>query len=87
MSGGLCQNDRLRFSDAERGNPVKVRLTPRERQIVDLIAQGCTNREIARRLGTKERTVKNQLTPIYGKYNVTNRLQLAVLAHRKKTES
>lgn len=63
----------------------RVRLTKREQQIVALIRRGSTNREIAKRLGTTERTVKNQLTTIYAKCRVTSRLQLAVHAHRKRT--
>jgi len=61
-----------------------VRLTKRERQIVILIGRGWTNRQIAHKLGTAERTVKNQLTTIYAKCGVSNRVQLALRAHRKK---
>lgn len=55
-------------------------LTPRERDIVAGVAAGRSNREIARRLGIKERTVKNRLTVIYQKLGVKTRLELAVLA-------
>ena len=61
-----------------------MRLTKREQQIVVLIRRGWANRQIARKFGTTERTVKNQLTTIYAKCGVANRLQLAVRAHRKK---
>ena len=58
---------------------VITRLTPRQRQVSALLA-GSTNREIARRLGLQEQTVKNQLSVIYGKLGVRNRLELAVPA-------
>ena len=57
-------------------------LTPREAQLVRLVAQGCTNAEIAERLHLKPQTVKNQLTAIYEKVHVRNRLELAVYAMR-----
>jgi DNA-binding NarL/FixJ family response regulator len=54
--------------------------TRRERQIVIEILQGSTNQEIGRRLGVTERTIKNQLTPIFQKCGVRNRVQLAIFA-------
>lgn len=59
-----------------------ARLTPRERQIVRAIAGGGTNRDIGRRLGVREQTIKNQLSVIYGKLGVRNRLELAIYAAR-----
>ncbi|MGQ0735011.1 MAG: response regulator transcription factor, partial [Acidobacteriota bacterium] len=53
-------------------------LTSRQRRLVCGILTGLTNREIARRLGLQEQTVKNQLSVIYGKLGVRNRLELAV---------
>ncbi len=66
------------------GARVLARLTPKEMQIVALITQGCRNREIATRLGTKEQVVKNYLRSIYDKSGVGDRLELAlfVLHHR-----
>ena len=61
---------------------MSARLTPRERQIVRVLAAGATNREIAGQLGLREQTVKNQLSVIYGKLGVRNRLELAVHAGR-----
>lgn len=55
-----------------------VRLTPRERQLVDAILDGVDNREIAQRLGVKEQTVKNQLTALYRKTGASSRLELAL---------
>jgi two-component system, NarL family, nitrate/nitrite response regulator NarL len=61
---------------------VTARLTPRERRLIHALLAGSTNREIARRLGLQEQTVKNQLSVIYNKLGVRNRLELAVLANR-----
>jgi len=55
-----------------------VRLTPREREIVQLLIRGCSNSEIATQLGTQPQTVKNQLTTVFAKVGVRSRLQLAV---------
>jgi DNA-binding NarL/FixJ family response regulator len=56
-------------------------LTPRERQIVECVAAGLSNRQISDSLGINEQTVKNRLTAIFHKVGVTSRLQLAVRAH------
>jgi DNA-binding NarL/FixJ family response regulator len=54
------------------------RFSPRERQIVALLASGCSNQEIATRLGLRLQTVKNHLSRVYRKLGVPNRVQLAV---------
>jgi DNA-binding NarL/FixJ family response regulator len=53
-------------------------LTRREREIVRAILEGCSNHEIAARAGVSIQTIKNQLTTIYEKFGVRNRLQLAL---------
>ena len=59
------------------------RFSPREQQIVALLADGCSNKEIADRLGLRLQTVKNHLSRVYRKFGVPNRVQLAVLVlHR-----
>jgi DNA-binding NarL/FixJ family response regulator len=55
-------------------------LTAREREIVDAIAQGYSNREIAETLFIAEKTVKNNLTQILNKLDLRDRTQLAILA-------
>lgn len=57
-------------------------LTRRERQIVRALNHGGTNRELAQRLGVREQTVKNQLSTIYAKLHVRNRLELSLYAAR-----
>lgn len=53
-------------------------LTDRERQILDLVATGRRNREIAIELSLSEATVENHLHHVYGKLGVSNRTQAAV---------
>ena len=56
-------------------------LTTRERQIVWVMAEGLTNKEIARRLRLAEGTVKVHLHRIYRKLGIANRTALAILSH------
>jgi two-component system response regulator DevR len=55
-------------------------LTERERQILDLIADGLSNREIGERLFLAEKTVKNYVSSLLAKLNLQRRTQAAVLA-------
>lgn len=55
-----------------------VGLTPREEDVMVLIAQGATNQVIAERLGIIEQTVKYHLANIFAKYNVSSRTAAAV---------
>jgi DNA-binding NarL/FixJ family response regulator len=55
------------------------KLTPRERQIVKLIATGANNEEIAANLYISTKTVKNHITNILSQLNLRNRTEIAVL--------
>jgi pimeloyl-ACP methyl ester carboxylesterase/DNA-binding CsgD family transcriptional regulator len=57
-----------------------VQLTSRERELVDLIARGCDNAQIAARLDLAEKTVRNHITSIFAKLQVENRSQAIVRA-------
>ena len=57
-------------------------LTSREKEIVQLIAQGLRNRDIGEKLFICKRTVKNHLHNIFGKLGVSDRLKLALYAIR-----
>ena len=57
-------------------------LTPREREVLALIADGLKNRQIADRLFISETTVRHHLTSIFGKLGVADRLALVLYAFR-----
>jgi DNA-binding NarL/FixJ family response regulator len=58
------------------------RLTEAERDIIEQIAQGRSNREIARSRRTSPRTIANQVTSIYRKLGVRSRRELAAFRSR-----
>lgn len=57
-------------------------LSDREREVLGLVGQGLPNKEIARRLGITERTVKGHLTNVYRQIGVDDRTQAALWAQR-----
>jgi two-component system response regulator DevR len=68
--------DRLRHP--VEPDPVAGSLTAREREILDLIADGCTNRQIGERLFLAEKTVKNYVSALLTKLGMQRRTQAAV---------
>jgi two-component system nitrate/nitrite response regulator NarL len=60
------------------------RLTEREREVVVVLSEGKTNKEIGHRLRLAEGTVKVHLHRIYQKLGIANRTALAILAHSKR---
>lgn len=54
-------------------------LSEREKEIISLVAQGMSNKEIGEKLFISERTVKNHLSSIYKKINVKDRTQAAIM--------
>ena len=58
------------------------RLTPQERRILELVAEGLTNRQIGERLFLAEKTVKNYMSTVLAKLGLESRTQAAVLATR-----
>jgi two-component system response regulator DegU len=59
-------------------------LTPREREVLSLIAKGTTNRLIAKELFISEKTVKNHITNIFRKLDVKDRTEAVVEAMKRK---
>jgi DNA-binding NarL/FixJ family response regulator len=57
-------------------------LTDRERQVLALVREGLANKQIARRLGISERTVKAHLTSVFATIGVTDRTSAALWAER-----
>jgi DNA-binding NarL/FixJ family response regulator len=64
-------------------DPVFATLSPREREILVRIAQGCTNAQIGEQLFISEKTVRNHITRIFEKLGVSTRAQAIVLAKDK----
>ncbi len=60
----------------------EVELTARETEVLGLVRQGLSNKQIARRLGITERTVKAHLTSCFQRIGVLDRTQAAVWAER-----
>lgn len=58
-------------------------LTPRERDVLVLLAQGLSNKHIARRLELSEGTVKGYVSQVLDKLGVNDRTQAALLAHKE----
>ncbi|MFD5373025.1 response regulator [Streptomyces griseoincarnatus] len=72
---------RLRGGQQQAEEPeVLPGLTDREREILDLIGEGLTNRQIGQRLYLAEKTVKNHISRLLAKLGVERRVQAAVIA-------
>lgn len=76
--------DRLR--NGPPSSAVPVQLTPKEQQVLDLIGEGMTNRQIGTRLGLAEKTVKNHVSAMLAKLGVESRTQAAIIATRQQAE-
>ncbi len=73
-----------RLSRAAAEDTDVEQLTDGERDVLRLVAQGASNKEIAARLHLAESTVSNRLREIYQKLQVNNRTQAALLALRRR---
>ena len=62
----------------------KEELTPREQEVLDLLAEGMTYQEIADVLVVSVHTVDSHLRKIYGKLRVRNRTQAAIMWLQRK---
>ncbi|MGI6649780.1 MAG: response regulator [Bacillota bacterium] len=81
---GKVLGEFTRLSNSEGDGSHLDRLTQREREVLELIAKGEANREIANRLYISEKTVKNHITSILRKLNVHDRTQAAIYAIKRK---
>lgn len=63
--------------------PTPVDLSPREIEVLILVRNGLANKQIARRLGISDRTVKSHLTSVFNRIGVSDRTQAAVWAERR----
>ncbi|QIK65731.1 response regulator transcription factor [Nocardioides sp. HDW12B] len=73
--------DRLRNGGAHEPEELR-QLTPQERHVLDLIAEGLTNRQIGEKLFLAEKTVKNYVTSVLAKLGMQRRTQAAVFVSK-----
>ena len=78
LDAGLVRAVRSRLRDQSE-DPRLASLGPRERDVLALIADGLTNRQIGARLGLTEKTVKNYVSSLLAKLGLQSRTQAAVL--------
>ena len=82
ISAIVAERIRAKFAAPEvtraTGSPAGPELTLRERQVLELIAEGLTNRQIGDRLGLAEKTVKNYVSELLAKLGMERRTQAAV---------
>jgi DNA-binding NarL/FixJ family response regulator len=74
------------LTSRSRGRSAADSLTTREREVLELVRQGLANKQIARRLGITERTVKAHLTSVYGAIGVSDRTGAALWAQRRQEQ-
>ena len=78
----MSWEERARAELGRVGGRIRVvGLTPAERRVANLVADGKTNREVAATLFLGERTVASHLTHIYAKLGVRSRTELARRLH------
>jgi two-component system nitrate/nitrite response regulator NarP len=71
------RSKRLAETHGDRDGPA---LSPRERQLINLVRKGLRNREIADQLGVTEGTIKVYLHAVFEKLGVSSRTELAIRA-------
>ncbi len=76
-----------RLREGPKTDPRLASLTPQERKILDLIADGCTNRQIAENMFLAEKTVKNYVSNLLAKLGMERRTQAATFAARLNERS
>lgn len=72
----------LRAAGGDEAEKTFMKLTPKEREVLQLITHGLSNKEIAASLGIAEKTVKTHVTSILTKMDVQDRTQAAICAIR-----
>ncbi|BAY30911.1 LuxR family two component transcriptional regulator [Tolypothrix tenuis PCC 7101] len=86
LGPGIVKKLLMQFPTLEPTPPPEIppslaELTPREKEVLRLIAQGASNREIAQQLYISEGTVKNHVTNMLNRLNLRDRTQAAIFAN------
>jgi DNA-binding NarL/FixJ family response regulator len=76
--------ERLRQAKFDDRDPKLARLSPQEERILDMVGEGLTNREIAARIHLSDKTVKNYVSTILQKLEVTRRAEAASYVARAR---
>jgi DNA-binding CsgD family transcriptional regulator len=79
-----AMNDAAKEASAEIES---IHLSPAQKRIAELVAEAHPNREISRRLKIKEQSVRNELSRIFKKLNVRNRVELALWMREGRPET
>jgi len=89
LSGDTYLSPRLEVASANADvagrDQARNVLTPRQRDVLAMLRQGKSNKEIARQLGITERTVKAHTGAIFEKLGVRDRMQLALVVHGRRS--
>lgn len=84
--GDRYVSSRLAFAALHRRTETQAdpisELTDREREILDLVAEGLSNAEIGERLTIAEKTVKHYMTAVLGKLNARSRVEAALIGYK-----
>jgi DNA-binding NarL/FixJ family response regulator len=75
-----------RIANPPKANPELASLSPQERRILDHIAEGKTNRQIAEDMFLAEHTVKNYITGLLRKLRMSSRTEAAIYATKLRAE-
>ena len=90
MAMGLAAERRNSTENWEKTNVIELdamKVTPRDQQVLDLLVQGCSNKEIAGQLSISPRTVKQHLRTLFLRAGIRDgrkRGQLAIAAFEKE---
>ncbi|WP_290061340.1 response regulator [Amycolatopsis solani] len=76
--------NKLRGENVATADPRYEQLSPQERRVLDLVAEGLTNRQIAERLFLAEKTVKNYVSSVLHKLGVERRTSAAVYMSQRR---
>ncbi len=82
LDQSLTERVLKRMREGPVADPRLTNLTPQERRILDLMADGCTNRQIGEKMQLAEKTVKNYVSNVLAKLGMETRTQAATFAAR-----